>query len=75
MLGVLACFVGVFVTGAIGVTALNESYLRLITADEEQRRWRDHIRGEHDVRYSEGESPRIDSSISTGGEGSPEPLA
>ena len=38
-LGVLACGVGVLVTGTMKVAAINESYLRLITSDEEQASW------------------------------------
>lgn len=38
-LGILACLVGVFVTGAMKATAINESYLRLITPEAELATW------------------------------------
>ena len=38
-LGILACGVGVLVTGSIKVTAVNESYLRLITPEADQAGW------------------------------------
>jgi hypothetical protein len=38
-LGILLCCVGVLGTGALGMIALNDSYLRLVRSDEEQEGW------------------------------------
>ena len=39
MLGLLACCIGVFVTGTLFQIATYESYLRLVRSDEEQAKW------------------------------------
>ncbi len=48
MLGILACGVGVLVTGPMRVVALNESYLRLITPVDQQSDWCDLASGGDD---------------------------
>ena len=39
VLGLLLCCVGVLGTGAMRIIAINESYLRFVHSDEEQREW------------------------------------
>ncbi len=39
LLGVLACIVGVFVTGTMKLVSINESYLRLVRSSDEQLTW------------------------------------